>query len=93
MLTDKYFNKWNSFFKLRKYQEAIKNYDVAIKCNPYSAEAYNSKGIALYELGRQQEAMESCNMAIKYDSDNVCAYQLANELAKKLKKSNLRIIN
>ncbi|KJW04296.1 putative tPR repeat-containing protein 04 [Orientia tsutsugamushi str. Sido] len=31
-------------------------------------------------------------MAIKYDSDNVYAYQLANELAKKIKKSNLRII-
>ncbi|BAG39790.1 tetratricopeptide repeat protein [Orientia tsutsugamushi] len=93
MLTDKYFNKGNSFFKLRKYQEAIKNYDVAIKCNPDSAEAYMNKGASLNELGRQQEAMESCNMAIKYDSDNVCAYQLANELAKKLKKSNLRIIN
>ncbi|CAM79187.1 tetratricopeptide repeat protein with 1 trp repeats [Orientia tsutsugamushi str. Boryong] len=35
------------------------------------------------KLRRYQEAMESCNLAIKYDSDNVYAYQLANELAKK----------
>ncbi|KJV50548.1 mobA/MobL family protein [Orientia tsutsugamushi str. Karp] len=52
----------------------------------------SNKGIALNELGRHQEAIESCNLAIKYDSDNVYAYQLANELAQKIKKSNLRII-
>ncbi|WP_231965930.1 hypothetical protein [Orientia tsutsugamushi] len=44
------------------------------------------------KLRQHQEAVESCNLAIKYDSDNVYAYQLANELAKKIKKSNLRII-
>ncbi|WP_231966492.1 tetratricopeptide repeat protein [Orientia tsutsugamushi] len=32
--TDKYFNKGNSFFKLRKYQEAIKNFELAIKYKP-----------------------------------------------------------
>nr|WP_155377140.1 tetratricopeptide repeat protein [Orientia tsutsugamushi] len=41
------FYKGNSFFQLRKYQEAIKNYDVAIKCNPDFIEAYMNKGIAL----------------------------------------------
>ncbi|SPR13444.1 tetratricopeptide repeat protein [Orientia tsutsugamushi] len=56
------------------------------------AVAYHAKGIALNELGRHQEAMESYNLAIKYDSDNVYAYQLANELTKKIKKSNLSII-
>ncbi|WP_157866393.1 hypothetical protein [Orientia tsutsugamushi] len=43
-------------------------------------------------MGRHQEAMESYDLAIKYDSDNVYAYQLATELAKKIKKSNLSII-
>ncbi|WP_342638933.1 hypothetical protein QU600_001630 [Orientia tsutsugamushi] len=52
----------------------------------------SNKGIALNKLRRHQEAVESCNLAIKYDSDNVYAYQLANELAKKIKKSNLSII-
>ncbi|KJV74768.1 TPR repeat-containing protein 08 [Orientia tsutsugamushi] len=64
MLTDKYFNKWNSFFKLRKYQEAIKKFNLAIKCNPDSAEAYNSKGIALDELGQHQETIENYDIAI-----------------------------
>ncbi|WP_371219342.1 tetratricopeptide repeat protein [Orientia tsutsugamushi] len=52
MLADKYFNKGNSFLKLGKYQKAIKNYDVAIKCNPDCIEAYINKGIALKELGQ-----------------------------------------
>ncbi|KJW01684.1 tetratricopeptide repeat family protein [Orientia tsutsugamushi str. Sido] len=65
---------------------------MAIKYQPDFSEAYYNKGIALNELGRHQEAIESCNLAIKYDSDNVYAYQLANELAQKIKKSNLRII-
>ncbi|KJV75683.1 tetratricopeptide repeat protein [Orientia tsutsugamushi] len=34
MLTDKYFNKGNSFFQLRNYQKAIKNFDLAIKYKP-----------------------------------------------------------
>ncbi|KJV70504.1 tetratricopeptide repeat family protein [Orientia tsutsugamushi str. TA716] len=65
---------------------------MAIKYQPDFSEAYYNKGIALNELGRHQEAIESCNLAIKYDSDNVYAYQLANEFTKKIKKSNLRII-
>ncbi|KJW07802.1 tetratricopeptide repeat family protein [Orientia tsutsugamushi str. UT144] len=63
-----------------------------IKYQPDFSYAYNNKGIALNKLRQHQEAVESCNLAIKYDSDNVYAYQLANELAKKIKKSNLRII-
>ncbi|WP_342638112.1 hypothetical protein QU600_001579 [Orientia tsutsugamushi] len=39
------------------------------------------------ELGRHQEAMESCELAVKYDYDDGYAYQLANDLAKKLKKA------
>ncbi|WP_371218707.1 tetratricopeptide repeat protein [Orientia tsutsugamushi] len=59
MLANKYFSKGNSFFQLRKYQEAIKNYDVAIKCNPDFIEAYMNKGIALRELGQYQEAIKT----------------------------------
>ncbi|KJV72378.1 TPR repeat family protein [Orientia tsutsugamushi str. UT76] len=60
---------------------------MAIKYQPDFVEAYINKGITLNELGRHQEAMESYNLAIKYDPDNVYAYQLANEFAKKLKKA------
>ncbi|WP_080946402.1 tetratricopeptide repeat protein [Orientia tsutsugamushi] len=87
-----YNNKGSALCILEQYQEAIENFDLAIKYQPDFSEAYYNKGIALNELGRHQEAIESCNLAIKYDSDNVYAYQLANEFTKKIKKSNLRII-
>ncbi|WP_146695774.1 tetratricopeptide repeat protein [Orientia tsutsugamushi] len=89
---DAYNNKGAALCTLKQYQEAIENFDFAIKYKPDFSDTYNNKGIALNELGRHQEAMESYNLAIKYDPDNVYAYQLANELAKKIKKSNLRII-
>ncbi|KJV74046.1 tetratricopeptide repeat protein [Orientia tsutsugamushi] len=49
MLADKFVIK-EFIFQLGKYQKAIKNYDVAIKCNPDCIEAYINKGIALKEL-------------------------------------------
>ncbi|WP_252831386.1 tetratricopeptide repeat protein [Orientia tsutsugamushi] len=33
----------NSFLKLKKYQEAIENFDIAIKYDPSYASAYNSQ--------------------------------------------------
>ncbi|KJV54065.1 TPR repeat family protein [Orientia tsutsugamushi str. Gilliam] len=50
MLTDKYFNKGNSFFKLRKYQEAIKKFNLAIKCNPDSTSTLISLHLLLVAL-------------------------------------------
>ncbi|WP_050897477.1 tetratricopeptide repeat protein [Orientia tsutsugamushi] len=63
MLANKYFSKGNSFFQLRKYQKAIKNFDIAIKYQPDDAEAYFNKGIALKELGQHQEAIRNFGTA------------------------------
>ncbi|KJV52715.1 TPR repeat family protein [Orientia tsutsugamushi str. Gilliam] len=41
-----YSNIGNSFLKLKKHQEAIENFDLAIKYDPSYASAYNSKGMA-----------------------------------------------
>ncbi|WP_458693591.1 tetratricopeptide repeat protein [Rickettsia hoogstraalii] len=51
ILAEEYFNIGESFYKLGKYQEAIKNYDLAIKYKPEYANAYNNKGIVLDDLG------------------------------------------
>ncbi|WP_371219722.1 tetratricopeptide repeat protein [Orientia tsutsugamushi] len=91
-LANAYNNKGTALCTLEQYQDAIENFDLAIKYKPDFALAYVNKGAALKELGRHQEAMESCELAVKYDYDDEYAYQLANELAKKLKKSNLHII-
>ncbi|KJV73094.1 tetratricopeptide repeat protein [Orientia tsutsugamushi] len=87
-----YNNKGSALCILEQYQEAIENLIWLLSINQIFQRLTIIKGIALNELGRHQEAIESCNLAIKYDSDNVYAYQLANEFTKKIKKSNLRII-
>ncbi|SPM45410.1 TPR repeat-containing protein 08 [Orientia tsutsugamushi] len=81
MLTDKYFSKGNSFFQLRKYQEAIKKFNLAIKCNPDSAEAYTNKGIALDKLGQREKAIKNFELAIKYNPGLIAPY-ISNVLKK-----------
>ncbi|KJV51185.1 tetratricopeptide repeat family protein [Orientia tsutsugamushi str. Gilliam] len=50
ILAKEYFNIGSSFLRLKKYHEAIENFDIAIKYDPSYASAYNSKGIALADL-------------------------------------------
>ncbi|MCZ7392205.1 MAG: tetratricopeptide repeat protein, partial [Candidatus Methanoperedens sp.] len=49
----------------RKYDEAIKSYDKAIKVNPENADAWYNKGFALYELGKYEEATQAYDTARK----------------------------
>ncbi|WP_371222375.1 tetratricopeptide repeat protein [Orientia tsutsugamushi] len=49
ILAEKHFNVGISFLKLNKYQEAMKNFDLAIKYNPNHADTYYNKGGCLYE--------------------------------------------
>ncbi|WP_371220700.1 tetratricopeptide repeat protein [Orientia tsutsugamushi] len=52
MLAEKHFNVGISFLKLNKYQEAIENFDLAIKYKPNYSEAYINKGFCLGKLGQ-----------------------------------------
>nr|WP_232489024.1 tetratricopeptide repeat protein [Orientia tsutsugamushi] len=71
MLAEKLFNVGISFFELNKYQEAMKNFDLAIKYKPNHVKAYYNKEVCLYELGQFQEVIENFDLAIKY---NPCMY-------------------
>jgi len=50
-----------------RWQEAIAEYDEAIRLNPQYAEAYNDRGIAYCNLGEHQRAIEDLNEAIRLD--------------------------
>ncbi|MDJ1257659.1 MAG: tetratricopeptide repeat protein [Candidatus Midichloria sp.] len=68
ILAEEYFNIGRSLYKLGKYEDAIKNDNLAIKCKPKFADAYNYyKGIILSKLGRYQEAIQNYDLAIRYD--------------------------
>nr|WP_284525181.1 tetratricopeptide repeat protein [Orientia tsutsugamushi] len=47
-----------SFLELNKYQEAIENFDLAIKYKPNYAEAYFNKGFCLGNLERYKEEIK-----------------------------------
>lgn len=59
---------------LGKYQEAIKNFDLAIKYDPNFAEAYNNKGVSYKKLGKYREAIENFDIALKYNPQYPEAY-------------------
>ncbi|WP_342638628.1 tetratricopeptide repeat protein [Orientia tsutsugamushi] len=52
ILAEKHFYVGISFLELNKYQEAMKNFDLAIKYKLNYAEAYYNKGNCLAELGQ-----------------------------------------
>lgn len=64
-----------SLHKSGSYEEALKNYDLAIKLNPKDADYYNNKGkinfnqigVLLYSLGRLDEAIICYENTIKID--------------------------
>ncbi|KJV51813.1 TPR repeat family protein [Orientia tsutsugamushi str. Gilliam] len=62
-----YYAKGLSLYELGQYQEAIKNFDIAIKYKPDFAEAYVNKGMALKALAQHQKAIEIFDTAIRYE--------------------------
>ncbi|WP_375326568.1 tetratricopeptide repeat protein [Candidatus Tisiphia endosymbiont of Nemotelus uliginosus] len=58
-----YYDKGTVFAKLKKYNEAIENFNLAIKYKPDLAESYQEKGKVLQKLGKVAEATELLNKA------------------------------
>ncbi len=55
------------FLKQQKYNEAIREFDAALKLDPSTQTAYVKKGIALYRSNRPQEAVANFDKAIKFN--------------------------
>src|SRR5262249_40518604 len=58
----------NIFFRLGRYDEAIKNYDKAIELKPDYAIAFNNRCFAYYAKGEHDQAIRDCDHAIRLDS-------------------------
>jgi len=66
--SDTWYNKGLALYNLRKYDEAIKCCDEAIRINPEYADAWYFKGIALDNLGEYDEAIKCHNEAIRINN-------------------------
>ena len=69
-----FFNSFYSESLSKKYEEAIKDFNEAIRLNPNYAEAYNDRGVAKYDLGKYSESIEDYNRAIQLNSSFFGAY-------------------
>jgi predicted O-linked N-acetylglucosamine transferase (SPINDLY family) len=61
--------KGNALRRLQRFDQALSNYDEAIRINPDFAEAHASRGSALFALNRFNEAGESYDKAIALRPD------------------------
>lgn len=71
----------------RNYQQALANFNLAIRLNPVLPEAYHGMGVAYSELGDNQKAIQQYDLAIKlnnnftesYFSRGLSKYKLGNK--------------
>jgi len=69
-----YVGKAIAFENLGEYQNAIDNYNIAIKLDNNCSLSYLNKGVALSMLGRNLEAIESFDKVIKLNPNSSNAY-------------------
>ena len=77
----KYFDKGFDLSKLKRYEEAIEQYKLAIQDETSYSSAYNNMGVALNELKRYEEAIEQYKLALQYNpSHSTAYYNMGNSL-------------
>ncbi len=55
-------------------EEAMKDYDEAVKLDPRCTEAYNNRGLAKSHMGKHEEAIKDFDKAIKLDPQDGMTY-------------------
>ena len=73
-LAEAYSDRGMALRKLKRFEDALANYDRAIALKPDFAMAHNNRGNALLDLKRPAEALMSCDKAIALKPDLAIAY-------------------
>jgi protein O-mannosyl-transferase len=63
-----------AYWKMKRTEEALHEYQVSLSLNPYYVEAHNNLGVAYHALGRHNEAIQEYQTAIKLDPDFAPTY-------------------
>src|SRR5207249_502510 len=69
-----YYNIGRALQDLKRYKDALANYDKAIAINPNYAEAYNNRGLIFYNLKQYNAALADYNKAIAINPDHADAH-------------------
>ena len=69
------YQKANTFYDLKRYQDAIEAYENVIEIEPDFFEAWNGQGKTFYELKKYPEALEAYENAIKLKPNELEAWE------------------
>jgi tetratricopeptide (TPR) repeat protein len=61
-------------YESKKWEEALKMFEIFLNLNPAKSETWFKRGVALYELGRYEEAIDNYNRAIQINSIYIDAW-------------------
>lgn len=64
----------DKFLKVGKYAEAVKEYEEAVRINPYSDRAYNNFGAVLAAMGRTDDAIAQYKKALEINNEDAMIY-------------------
>ncbi len=79
-LKDVWLRKGDTYYKAKRYQEALLAFDQAIQQDASFAPAYIRKGSLLHDLGKDQEAVVSFETAVKINPMDAYAHYLFGAL-------------
>jgi tetratricopeptide (TPR) repeat protein len=79
-------NRGNALYGLKRFEEAVANYDRALAVQPDNAETLTNRGVSLYALGRFAEALESYDRALALQPALLVALSNRGNTLKELKR-------
>lgn len=69
-----YSNRGSAYSRLQDIENALANYDLAIKHNPEYPTAYANRAFAYYKVGRYEEGVADCNRAVALKPNQAYGY-------------------
>jgi len=83
-----YYNLGCACFSFKQYNEAIRNYQMAVKVDPNNATAYYNIGNAYFNLKQYCEAFWNYRMAIQLNPNNHMFHEAIIEVCSRLKEQD-----
>ena len=69
-----YINRGKAYTKSNNFQEAFKDFNIALIINPKCITCYNNRGLIYMKIGRYQEALDDFNKAITFNPYRAIIY-------------------
>ncbi len=88
-----HFDRGVALFSLGKYEEATKEYEMAIRFDPKNAAAYNNNGNVLENLGKYVDAVMEFDAAISIDPNNRLYVKNKDRVLKLLAFEDKRLVH